>query len=89
MLPFTAVFLKAKLSSTLSKRSLGTSQPYCYIFLRKKGALKKRPAYDFIEIYCLGLTYMMINNIFLPTPKEYDELTQKVINSLDLAFGGH
>lgn len=35
----------------------------------QKGLIKNRQAYDFVETYCLGLTYTMTNNLFLPNPK--------------------
>ena len=57
--------------------------------LRKKGLIKNRQAYDFVETYCLGLTYTMTNNLFLPEPKEYDELAQKVCNAIEFAFGNY
>lgn len=54
--------------------------------LKHKGFVKKVQAYDFIETYSLGLTYTMINALFLPSAKEYDELAKKVINALEFAF---
>lgn len=39
-------------------------------------------AKDFVETFCLGLTYTMIDNLFRPHSLEYDVIASKVDNAL-------
>lgn len=39
-------------------------------------------AKDFVETFCLSLTYTMIDNLFRPHPLEYDVIASKVDNAL-------
>lgn len=54
--------------------------------LETKGLVKNDQARDFVETYSLGMTYTMTNNLYKPHPKEYDELSKKVVNAIYFTF---
>jgi len=54
--------------------------------LEKKSLAQNENARDFVETYSLGLTYTMINNLHKSHPKEYDQLSKKVINAIEFSF---
>lgn len=50
--------------------------------IEEEGADFDQQAKDFVETFCLGLTYTMIDNLFRPHPLEYDVIASKVDNAL-------
>lgn len=54
--------------------------------LEKKNLVKDDQARDFVETYCLGMTYTMLDNLYQVHPKEYDELSKKVIAAIEFTF---
>ena len=87
--PFYRSILESQVEIDVVKEIAWHIQVLLLHILKKNGLTKQRQAYDFIETYCLDLTYTMTNNLFLPDPKEYDELAQKVINAIEFAFKNH
>ena len=87
--PFYRSILESQVEIGVVKEIAWHIQVLLLHILKKNGLTKPRQAYDFIETYCLDLAYTMTNNLFLPDPKEYDELAQKVINAIEFAFKNH
>ncbi|MBT8853156.1 TetR-like C-terminal domain-containing protein, partial [Lactobacillus delbrueckii subsp. bulgaricus] len=50
--------------------------------IEEEGADFDQQAKDFVETFCLGLTYTMIDNLFQPHPLEYDVIASKVDDAL-------
>lgn len=50
--------------------------------IKKEGVVYDEKAKDFVDTFCLGLTYTMINNILRINPKEYDVMAKKVVDAL-------
>ncbi|MCD5457576.1 TetR family transcriptional regulator C-terminal domain-containing protein [Lactobacillus delbrueckii subsp. bulgaricus] len=50
--------------------------------IEEEGADFDQQAKDFVETFCLGLTYTMIDNLFRPHPLEYDVIASKVDDAL-------
>ncbi|KRK22108.1 transcriptional regulator [Lactobacillus delbrueckii subsp. delbrueckii DSM 20074 = JCM 1012] len=50
--------------------------------VEEEGADFDQQAKDFVETFCLGLTYTMIDNLFRQHPLEYDVIASKVDNAL-------
>ncbi|WEB31441.1 transcriptional regulator [Lactobacillus mulieris] len=54
--------------------------------LEEKGLSNNQKAKDFVEIYCLGMTYTMTANLYHEPEVEYDELAKKVVNAIEFTF---
>ena len=50
--------------------------------IEEEGQTDDEKAQDFVETFCLGLTYTMIDNLMRIKPQEYDVIAQKVVNAL-------
>ena len=54
--------------------------------LEEKGLSNNQKAKDFVETYCLGMTYTMTANLYHEPEIEYDELAKKVVNAIEFTF---
>lgn len=54
--------------------------------LEDKGLKDNPKARDFVETYCLGMTYTMTANLYHEPEEEYDCLAKKVINAIEFTF---
>ncbi|MCF1777718.1 transcriptional regulator [Lactobacillus jensenii] len=52
--------------------------------LEEKGLSNNQKAKDFVETYCLGMTYTMTANLYHEPEIEYDELAKKWLMQLNL-----
>ena len=79
-------FYKSVYESQTEVDVVGEISRHIAVLLKKiieeEGLAYDQKAHDFVDTFCLGLTYTMIDNLFRPQPLEYDVIASKVDNAL-------